>query len=493
MVFDRIGDFPSGFVEGPPSPSNRVAVTADPAGGALLFADDEGNASRQVATQAASRTTPGVVNGLNRPLVVDPTHGKVYVGSDRGTVSVFDLQSLQPIEVLEVGSAAVASLALDTGAQRLWIVMRDAAVQEISLDPAPPIVQSLGGNPGLGGTTVVIDAAPDGGTFLTRNKIRRGAPITDIDACGEQSNSLADFTNFHDTDTGQLQWTEFIEDATAPFSVNNRFIVSSAPGYCYVQASDLNARTTRWVELDRAEEVGPVALAEATDTVVLAATSGLFTFDAALLDPTVELFAPGVGDVVAIEISDDGRTVAVVHGGGLSVWDVLTRTRTFHVEREGPIADTGQVDDLAMSHGSADLLAISLGEAVHVWNRNAGTQTLLYGSPVGRIDFSRDGRFLAGDGGAAIWMLSTWERPGFRLFDPGEAVDAVFVGSGPTLLNRTRFDDARRGDFTVQLVDSLNPDAGCEFARRYLRGREGDVAAILRPPHTPAACVPFAS
>lgn len=143
---------------------------------------------------------------------------------------------------------------------------------------------------------------------------------------------------------------------------------------------------------------------------------------------------------VAFNPVDGGSTLVVVDVGGLQIWDVTAKTMLRERSEW-----TGAISAVAFSPG-ADGRLLAAGNdlgTVELWNVRSGQKlaTLPAGGPVGSLSFSRDGAYLAADGGgsALVWELgaSVPSIDDIRLlaeFPAGKPVHAVALsGDGKVL------------------------------------------------------------
>ncbi|MFF5209596.1 WD40 repeat domain-containing serine/threonine protein kinase [Streptosporangium sp. NPDC000396] len=175
------------------------------------------------------------------------------------------------------------------------------------------------------------------------------------------------------------------------------------------------------------------------------------------------------------DLSRDGRTLAVVDRGRLTLWDVSTRRRSLTVD-----GVTGRVRAVALSPDGRRL-AVGGDTSVRVWDVRRGMRISQFGQGAGRLSFSPGGRLLAGvtaGGHGEVWDLTSETRvldlPGVRdvKVSPDESLAAVSFHDG-----RYELRDWRRLLLTDRgEVVSFSPDSRATAVSRDGGIRLRDVA-----------------
>lgn len=472
----------------------RATVTADPAGGAVVIVDDRGQIHREPSAVVEPWSTD-IVNGLSNPFAIDHTDNRAYLGSLDGVVTVFDLTTLEVEREFTLSDVEIESLALDTVGRRLWIVDGDGATTSVALDPGRNQglreIRVLVGNQDTLFDPKTMDATPNGTLLMIRSQpIRYTTPVYERWCDVVDSPNPNPVTAVFEVVTGEY-WavSHPALDVEHRPGVSDRYLVSFAPTECYVQLTDLSTRVSRLVEFPPETAVQAVAIAADNDRIVLATEDSLWTLDPTLANPRPVLLRAGVPGVEAIEISDDGGTIAVRDGSGVSVRST-DDGRVLRSQVGGTRSPT--VTDFALGHDGT-LLALRIDATLEVWDLDDGTLQTSLELPrtAGEgISLSRDGRFLSAAGGTLLWTTNGWERVAVRL--PRTLLrDGVFVRNA-TLVTFGLKPSGDSGS-RVWITDVLDLQAACDAARPFLTGRTSEIDQILRGDRTQRACLANAS
>jgi WD40 repeat protein len=292
------------------------------------------------------------------------------------------------------------------GTAKLWGVTEGGPRELLSLS-------AQGTRSGVRG----VAFSPDGDRVMTGDESITAVKVWDVDITG-------------DAEVANLPGVRLFGGSTA-FTPDGRRVLATGP----------DGSVAVW-DPDR----GRSLLAFGPDSS--SAGSGGSVGDGSLID------GPSGADVLAIEVTSDGRLVATASADGFArVWDAETGREAFVVHRDA------QVDDITWSP-QGDLLATATrdGDAglVTVFDRSGDELATLREEPgvrFGSVSFSADGRLLASSRmsagradpnirGVSIW---DWER--------GEVVRTIDAGAGRAVFAPT-------GDRIAVTISLPGGDAG---------------------------------
>jgi WD40 repeat protein len=135
-----------------------------------------------------------------------------------------------------------------------------------------------------------------------------------------------------------------------------------------------------------------------------------------------------------VQLSPDGRRVAVALGGRLEVWDARSR----RLERR---LDFGQVLDTARFSPDGRLIALANADGAQVWSTADWTPiTRLFGGqggPIWWVTISPDNRTLATsarDGTVRLWDIESEKPVGALPGTPGNTVIGLFAPDGDAVI-----------------------------------------------------------
>jgi serine/threonine protein kinase len=194
------------------------------------------------------------------------------------------------------------------------------------------------------------------------------------------------------------------------FTDDNSFAAAAKEGS--VALFDIRAPTTPAVLLDGRESAGTMVAAAHTGGLLATAGNDTVRLWRAPAATLARSYRSSGGDVIALDISADGRALAAVAAdGSVRIW----RSSSSRAVRVIRAREGGRVSALAF--GPEGMLAVAGDDGrVKLWNLRSGRIVRSLGAgPLRALSFSPDGRRLIGagqDGVIRVWFLAAVPGPG---------------------------------------------------------------------------------